>query len=233
MISWNGMTLKAKSNSALASIYKRNIAMTARKPTFSIVVKKCFEASTPLNDICTEVVKMYITNGTEFDFNKINPMVKNWGSENGFIIDEKALTEKVSAIIADKENLPSTYVDLVKLTEKLSNQFYKDAGKILDCFKINWEEANFPVDYKLSSDWTDTIENQVLFEIFKSESGQSIEQLMQECRKHLMTKETESTPASHLTEKRADQYTRKVLKWFVLFQKIVEKHGIEINNFYK
>ncbi len=207
---------------------------TTKQTTLNTLVKPLFAKSLPLNDICSEVAKATFSGALkeEIAFDKITNRVKEEGSILGFILDEKGLNEKVSTLIEDTKNLPSTFVELVKLSEELSQKFYKDSGKILDAFKANWK-GDFPVNYRLDTDWTDTIENQVLFEIFKGDSNQSIESLMKACREQLHTKETESTPSSKLTEKRADQYTKKVLKWFKLFQKIADKHGTETTKLFK
>jgi len=203
--------------------------MTNKKQmTLSQVVKPLFKKHLSLNDICTNVMTASI-NGTLSEvipFDKVSSEVKREGSTLGYILTDSQLHTKVEKFLSNVKILPSAYSDTVKLAEKFSLTVYKDTLKVLDVFKECWT-GTFPVNYKLDSDWDDTIENQVLYEIFKSDESVTVENLMQNCRTNLHTKETESSPSHALTEKRADQYTKKVLKWFKLFQKISEKHEVK------
>lgn len=192
-----------------------------------------FKASMSLNDICTEVMKESISGNLDNNiaFGDVQSTVKNVGQENGFILSDLGLSDKVKELIETGKEVPSTYTEVLKLAESLANKYYKSSASTLQALKDNWV-GEFPINYRLESEWQDTIENQVLFEIYKSNPDTKISELMQACRDNLMTKETESSPSHKLTEKRADQYTKKVLKWYKLFQKISEKHGEDVTKMF-
>lgn len=199
---------------------------TNTQKTLSQVVKPLFEKALPLNDICTQVMTVQIAGklNPSIPFDKVSSQVKEEGQILGFILDSDQLNKKVIEVIKSTKELPSSYVDVFNMADALAQKVYKDSHKLMDLFRANWV-GDFPIDYKLDTDWNDTIENQVFFEIFKGEPTMSTEDLLKACRENLHTKETESSPSHKLAEKRADQYTKKVLKWYKLTQKIFEKHG--------
>ena len=209
---------------------------TTKKQNTETFVKSLFKKEMNLNDICTNVMKESISGNLdkEIPFDQVQSTVKTIGIENNFILSDLGLSDKVKSLLQTGKEIPNSYSEVLKLADNLANKYYKSTAKALQALKDNWNvtESEFPVNYRLETEWNDTIENQVLFEIYKANPDTSISELMEACRTNLMTKETESSPAHKLTEKRADQYTKKVLKWFKLFQKISEKHGDEIVNMF-
>ena len=185
---------------------------TTTKKALTEVITPMFEQGLPALEIEEKIynAKKGIVEPIQFG-QALTELVKSTAIKLGFVLDGEGLDSKVKDALQSLEELPKSYISMLKLAQSMSEGVYNTVDEFIPYMKLNWS-GSFPVESKT---WNKNSFDFKTMELLIQNPELSEENFLTEIA--LLTRDTESGQEQLLSH-RVQPNFKMAKKWVHMMQ---------------